>query len=259
MVNASSDFSKAEEHNGITFTRLPDMPYVAVVETLDDMELWKDRKELGLRGLITTMPIPQKEREYAAQQLIASIHDSAKKSPTEIHAHINKTQIRKQAKANATSSEFPDYDIPGKIADQVPNEVRKITSVMIDTFFNTAGATMERSALLQMRVNSDFPDTPHQHLGRNAEGRVSYRNSDSMTLSLTQNGTVIYDDEPFIDNDGLIFFDEHAEVIYNPADISISHTLQAGQLILMDDTLWHSAAPPEETWEDTPRTNLIFG
>ena len=36
MVDVGGDFSKSEEHNGITFTRLPMLPYVAVVQNLDD-------------------------------------------------------------------------------------------------------------------------------------------------------------------------------------------------------------------------------
>ena len=144
----------------------------------------------------------------------------------------------------------PKYDLePHNEGVKFSHDTQKITNVLIDTFVNTArAATANTGISVNGRVNSAYPEDPHVHLINH--GKASILTHDTMTLALSQEGTVIYSDDSF-DSDGQLIADKDDEQI-------ISHTMEQGQLILMDDTLWHSAASYDESWEETPRVNLII-
>ena len=251
MIDAGSDFSKAEKHKGITFTRIPDMPYVAVVEDLSDMALWRNRKNLDLRGLITTMPLSEDERIGAIKSLTTDQESLSKDLEISgVNMHQSVERIGRQALKNRfTPFSNPKYELePDKNGVRFSDDVQNISNVLINTFLNTARASLFYVDIsVSGRVNCVYPAEPHTHMPSPSISRPN----DTMTLALSQSGTVIYSDDSF-DSDGQLITDKDDEQI-------ISHTMEQGQLILMDDTLWHSAASYDESWEETPRVNLLIG
>ena len=247
MFDLAEEFTELEEHNGVTFTRLPNNPNIAVVQTLEEMSLWRDRKDVGLNGIITDFPADPETLKRAADQLVQTAQRDGSVFNPLIHANMDSPsamslQSSMFARAWKTTKTETDPPAPYKLppdVQQMSADIQDVISTMADTFVNTAGAEPGLGDLITLhaRVNSDYPVMPHRHIIIDGDGNEIARGGDSMALALSGNGTVIYPDESY----------ENA------------YTMQTGQIGIFDETVWHSAAPYEESWEDEPRTNLILG
>lgn len=236
MLDLETEFSQTEEHNGITFTRLPNMPNIARVETLNDLALWKDREELGLNGLITTYP-DDDQAARAARDMSEYAH-----SNPDIFTPLVDNNMVSESAVNMTSVIYQEawatHD-PQSVRPQMhqnlnmlPDSVQEVISTLSNTFVNTteANSMHGNNIPLYMRVNSDYPIEPHNH------GEENAKKGDTMTVALSGYGSVLHDDA-----------------------FENSYRMQAGEVALFDETVWHGADEYDESWQTDPRTNIILG
>ena len=247
MLDVTGEFTRLEQHNGILFSRLGGHPSIAVVADLDGLALWQDREALGLNGIICDYPSEHGELEQAAQNLIshaAAVNDF---NPLDHANMMSPSALRMQttifARAWQSADEPSDlgpvpYKIPAQIHRMTP-DVQGIFAVLVDAYVNTARAESGAGEMITVhaRVNSDYPMRPHRHLAEDEAGRIARRGGDFLALALSGDGCVVYGDETFADK----------------------VKLRTGQIGLFDETVWHSAAPYDELWEESPRANLIIG
>ncbi len=247
MFDLSDEFTELEEHNGVTFTRLPNNPNVAVVQNLEDLSLWRARKDVGLNGILTDFPADPETLKRTADQLVKTAQREGSVFNPLMHANMDSPsamslQSSLFARAWKTTKDENDGMTPYKLppaVQQMSADIQDVISTMADTYVNKAGAESGTGDLITLhtRVNSDYPIMPHRHIIKDGDGNEIARGGDSMAIALSGDGTVIYPDENY----------ENA------------YTMKTGQIGIFDETVWHSAAPYDDNWEDEPRTNLILG
>ena len=253
MGSIKNLFSKVKEHNGITFTRLPNIRNVAVVENLDGLALWADRKKLDINGIIVENAVDEERAELMAKHIVEYAHSdkgTASFKTIESEDSFSKgiyLQEKVLVAAFDNTGSGASRDMFSKNIQRMGEDVQGGLIELSNAFLNVAkaksfvdmakayrgkdsGIDTERYERLgaSIRVNNDYPKEPRNHMDQ--------IDTDTLIVALSQGGTTIYSDTL-----------EH------------SHQLEAGQAILMDHALLHSAAEYDESWEEDPRVNLIIG
>ncbi len=243
MLDVTEDFLHAEQHNGITFTRLSNMPNIARVESLDDLALWQHKEELGLNGLVTTYP-----DEQQATRAAIGVITYAQDHEDDFTPIIDTNMVSQSAVGmysmiyrSAWEGEQENTRIP-KLHAKIKNmseDVQNVVSVLADTFVNTAKASSLHGGTLPLylRVNSDYPMAPHKHVVEDEKSQSSKAAGDTVTMALSGFGSVLYDDDNFQN----------------------SYRMKTGEVALLDENLWHGADKYDEVWEDNHRANIILG
>lgn len=216
------------------FERLEGFPKVAVVQSLDDFTLWQQRAELDINTIICRYPADMAHLKDISERLVrhAQNDESYDFNPL---THENMTA------PNALRGQFTIYergwrtdlqDDRGITFPKTPRQIQaidmgldNIVSDLTHTFIVKAGASEGKSIYsLHARINSDYPRIPHKH-------------DETIAMSLTGDGTVIYADDA----------------------CEQGYTLKAGEVALFDETVMHNGPEYNPSWEDEPRTNLIIG
>ncbi len=242
MPELQDDFLDAETHNGVTFTRLRHIPYVAVVthveegDSLDGLAIWEDREELGLRGVVTGYPASPEEMDEIAQGVLADSRDeNGEYEPFLGSDHDSAKALFSFVNTWRENPEKRSFETQGNAVDHMSLPVQTCAENLMNKFLNTAKADLNsglpNEGFLEFFVNSDFPQKPHDHSNSNE----SDKQSDALTISFSGKGTKIFSD-----------------------DLKYSYQVPAGQVALFDKTLWHGAAQYDESWEESPRTTMTI-
>lgn len=217
------------------FERVEGFPMIARVKSLDDFSLWQYRDEYGIKAITCTYPedpaslkdisdkLVEHARNFESDDFNPLVHDNMT-SPSALRAQFCIYERGWRPGIDDQSGGITYPKTPQKIG-KIDGALDKIVHDLSEAFFIKAGASPGKSIYaLHARVNSDYPRTPHKH-------------DETIAMSLTGEGTVLYADEEF----------EQA------------YTLKAGEVALFDKTMFHNSPEYDKNWEQTPRTNLIIG
>lgn len=217
------------------FERLEGFPKVAVVQSLDDFTLWQQRAELDINTIICRYPadmdhlkdvsdrLVRHARSWDSDEFNPLVHDNMT-APNALRAQFTIYEHGWRPPPTQEGKSLPYPKTPAQI-QAIDMGLDKIVSDLTHTFIVKAGASQGKSIYsLHARINSDYPRKPHKH-------------DETIAMSLTGDGTVIYADE----------------------DCEKGYTLKAGEVALFDDTVMHNGPEYDESWEEEPRANLIIG
>ncbi len=232
--------------------RHPDDDRILIIQDIGDFKLWHERSKLNIHGIICDYAAPIKTLEEAAQHIIKVSSEAALDSDNCLK--LLTPMPPPNAPDYIANSMWYTLNKDKNITSELANKVSFLDALKNDglngaeqdILHNLASifaitrdkkSPEQQKIDLSLRVNSAHPEEFHPH-----ELADDQKPGDKDTLSFTFTGKGTMSTSG---KDG-----------HTATDKIIETT--AGQIFLLDHTIWHKAPPPEEDFNTAPRVNMIM-
>lgn len=225
--------NKTHNHRKPKVARHPRDNKMLIIETIEQFSYWAQKDKLNIHGITLDLGLSDEQLNALAASLNKTLQDpSPNYAPTDTPRHDTKARAYKFNNNSDIRSIL--------IEDNTPEEIIELACTLTDIYKKHATTTLRRTSLFDgtppkgvLQLRSNVTQTPGYHCDT----------TDTIILAFNHLGPII--------NNAKAKTKEHLK-------LKNEYAISAGNITLIDPTLWHKTPEPTLNWDHSPRATIII-